>query len=118
MEGYKLTYHVDMVFCIDATGSMRHVLDLVKQNALNLYRDIVAEMEKKHKVIDQLRVRVIAFRDYVADGDDAMLSSDFFVLPDQAQMLYDCVNGITAKGGGDIPEDGLSDRDQCKDHSC
>ena len=83
MEGYKLTYHVDMVFCIDATGSMRHVLDLVKQNALNLYRDIVAEMEKKHKVIDQLRVRVIAFRDYVADGDDAMLS------------------------GGDIPEDGL-----------
>ena len=46
MEGYKLTYHVDMVFCIDATGSMRHVLDLVKQNALNLYRDIVAEMEK------------------------------------------------------------------------
>lgn len=107
MEGYKLTYHVDMVFCIDATGSMRHVLDLVKQNALNLYRDIVAEMEKKHKVIDQLRVRVIAFRDYVADGDDAMLSSDFFVLPDQAQMLYDCVNGITAKGGGDIPEDGL-----------
>ena len=32
----------------------------VKQNALNLYRDIVAEMEKKHKVIDQLRVRVIA----------------------------------------------------------
>lgn len=56
MEGYKLTYHVDIVFCIDATGSMRHVLDLVKQNALNLYRDIVAEMEKKHKVIDQLRV--------------------------------------------------------------
>ncbi|MEG0901843.1 MAG: VWA domain-containing protein, partial [Clostridia bacterium] len=67
MEGYKLTYHVDMVFCIDATGSMRHVLDFVKQNALNLYRDVVAEMEKKHKVINQLRVRVIAFRDYLAD---------------------------------------------------
>ena len=101
MESYKLTYNVDMVFCIDATGSMRHVLDFVKQNALNLYRDVVAEMEKKHKVINQLRVRVIAFRDYVADGEDAMLSSDFFELPEQAQMFYDCVNGISAKGGGD-----------------
>ena len=30
VEGYRLTYHVDMVFCIDATGSMRHVLDFVK----------------------------------------------------------------------------------------
>ena len=54
MPDYKLTYHVDMVFCIDATGSMRHVLDFVKQNALNLYRDVAAEMEKKHKTIDQL----------------------------------------------------------------
>jgi len=107
LEGYKLTYHVDMVFCIDATGSMRHVIDFVKQNALNLYNDIAAEMDKKHKVVDQMRVRVIAFRDYVADGEDAMLSSDFFVLPEQAQLFYECVNGIQVKGGGDIPEDGL-----------
>ena len=51
MAGYQLTYHVDMVFCIDSTGSMRHVLDFVKQNALNLYQDITREMEKKHKKI-------------------------------------------------------------------
>lgn len=107
MEGYKLTYNVDMVFCIDSTGSMRHVLDFVKSNALNLYKDVVAEMEKKHKVISALRVKVIAFRDYIADGEEAMLSSDFFNLPEQAQMFYECVGGISAKGGGDIPEDGL-----------
>ncbi len=107
MERYRLTYNVDMVFCIDATGSMRHVIDFVKQNALNLYQDIVSAMEKKHKVISQMRVRVIAFRDYVADGEEAMLSSEFFVLPGQAQQFYNCVNGIEAKGGGDIPEDGL-----------
>ena len=107
MDGYKLTYNVDMVICIDANGSMRHVLDFVKQNALNLYRDVVAEMDKKHKVIHQLRVRVIAFRDYVADGEDAMLSSDFFTLHDESQMFLDCMNGIAAKGGGDIPEDGV-----------
>jgi hypothetical protein len=107
MEKYQLSYHVDMVFCIDATGSMRHVLDFVKQNALNLYRDITGAMEKKRKVISRMRIRVIAFRDYVADGDQAMMASDFFTLPDQAQQFYDCVNSVVAGGGGDIPEDGL-----------
>lgn len=107
MDQYKLTYHVDMVFCIDATGSMRHVIDFVKRNALSLYEDIVKTMERKHKVIDSLRVRVIAFRDYVADGGEAMLTSDFFVLPQQAGMFQECVEGIEAKGGGDIPEDGM-----------
>jgi len=107
MEKYKLTYNVDMVFCIDATGSMRHVIDFVKKNALSLYQDIADAMAKKHKVISQMRVRVIAFRDYLADGEDAMMTSDFFVLPEQAWQFSDCVNGIVAKGGGDIPEDGL-----------
>ncbi|MEA4999257.1 MAG: hypothetical protein VB087_07725 [Candidatus Limiplasma sp.] len=107
MEKYQLSYHVDMVFCIDSTGSMRHVLDFVKQNALHLYRDVTGTMEKKRKVISRMRIRVIAFRDYVADGDEAMMASDFFVLPDQAQQFYDCVSGITAQGGGDIPEDGM-----------
>lgn len=107
MDSYKLTYHVDMVFCIDATGSMRHVIEFVKKNALNLYHDIVAEMASKHKLVNKMRVRVIAFRDYVADGEEAMLSSDFFELPEQAQLFYDCVNGIEARGGGDIPEDGM-----------
>jgi len=107
MEKYRLTYNVDMVFCIDATGSMRHVIDFVKHNALRLYQDIVDVMEKKHKVISQMRVRVIAFRDYIADGEEAMLSSDFFILPEQGSQFFECVNSIDAKGGGDIPEDGL-----------
>ncbi len=107
MERYQLTYHVDMVFCIDATGSMRHVLDFVKQNALNLYRDIASAMERKRKVISRMRIRVIAFRDYIADGEEAMLSSDFFTLPEQAEQFQACVSSLSAKGGGDIPEDGL-----------
>lgn len=106
-EDYKLTYHVDMVFCIDATGSMRHVIEFVKQNALTLYRDVAGAMAQKHKTVQQMRVRIIAFRDYLADGDSAMLTSDFFVLPQQAQEFQNCVAGIQAKGGGDIPEDGL-----------
>ena len=108
MDGnYALTYNVDIVFCIDATGSMQHIIDIVKENALNLYDDIERTMSAKHKVISGLRVRVIAFRDYLADGEKAMLTSEFFTLPAQAADLKECVQYIRADGGGDIPEDGL-----------
>ena len=106
-DEYKLTYHVDLVLCIDSTGSMRHVIEFVKQNALVLYRDVAEAMARKHKEIQRMRVRVIAFRDYLADGDNAMLASDFFTLPDQASAFDGCLSGIQARGGGDIPEDGL-----------
>jgi len=104
---YKLTYNVDMVFCIDCTMSMEYILKVVKQNALNFYEDVTKKMEEKHKHISQLRVRVVAFRDYLADGKDAMLVTDFFKLPEQAEDFERCVKSLQADGGGDDPEDGL-----------
>ncbi len=106
-SNYKLTYNVDMVFCIDCTGSMDSIIDLVKNNALNFYQDVTATMEKKHKHISQLRVRVVAFRDYLADGKDAMLVTNFFKLPEEAVDFEKCVRSLEADGGGDDPEDGL-----------
>lgn len=100
-------YHVDIVFCIDATGSMRHILDMVKTNALNFYRDTTECMKKKDKMVEKLRVRVIAFRDYKADGPEAMLATDFFELPQDAREFESLINTVQPKGGGDIPEDGL-----------
>lgn len=106
-SNYKITYNVDMAFCIDATGSMRNVIDMVKDNALNFYNDVVDAMSKKGKTINKLRIRLIIFRDYVADGENAMLTSDFFVLPDQAKDFELCIRSVEAFGGGDDPEDGL-----------
>ena len=106
-SNYRLTFHVDIVFCIDATESMDPVLDSVKNNALNFYRDFQQVMEQKHKRVDQLRVRVVVFRDYLADGRQAMLVTNFFTLPDQSSELETCLRSIEAKGGGDDPEDGL-----------
>lgn len=102
-----LNYSVDLVMCIDSTGSMMPVIDMVKRNALNLYADIQEELRQKNKQIDQLRVRVISFRDYLADGENAMMVSDFFNLPKEADLLRSCVSDIRAEGGGDPPEDGL-----------
>ena len=104
---YMMTYNVDMVFCIDCTGSMDNIIDIVKNNALNFYNDVTETMEKKNKHITQLRVRVVAFRDYLADGDRAMLVTDFFKLPEQAVDFETCVRSLKAEGGGDDPEDGL-----------
>lgn len=103
----KLTYNVDLVFCIDATASMGGLINTVKQNAINLYQDIMETMAQKHKVINKIRVRVIAFRDYIYDKEEAMLSTRFFNLPEEAEKLKDIIGQIAAKGGGDDPEDGL-----------
>lgn len=105
-SNYRVSYSVDMVFVIDATGSMEPILDLVKKNALSFYDDVTAVMSKKSKVIDQLRIRVIAYRDYLADGNDAMLTTDFFTLPQDREDFKECVESIVAQGGGDEPEDG------------
>lgn len=106
-SNYKVTYGVDLVFCIDATMSMDPILDTVKNNALNLYQDFQRVMASKHKRVQTLRVRIIAFRDYAYDQDQAMLVTDFFNLPDQAKDFEACVKSIEADGGGDDPEDGL-----------
>ena len=110
----QMDYTVDMVFCIDATGSMEDrtgsqskIINMVKENAIHFYNDFSNVMETKGKKVRQLRVRIVAFRDYMADGEYAMMVTNFFQLPQQAAEFEACVNSIHADGGGDIPEDGL-----------
>lgn len=109
MKKYSLKYNVDIVMCIDATGSMNGILNTVKRNALNFYDDLVAQMQRKGKQINDLRIRVIVFRDYIADGDQAMLATDFFAMPREREEFRELVATIKAHGGGDDPEDGLED---------
>ncbi len=105
MQGLK--YTVDIVMCIDATASMKHLIDQVKSNAIRFYDDLRDVMDKKNKVIDQLRVRVIAFRDFWADGKLSLEISDFFILPDHRDQFNTFVSGLRATGGGNLPESGL-----------
>ena len=102
-----LAYAVDIVFCIDVTGSMTPILDQVKANALRFYDDVQKNLTEKGKNVDQLRVRVIAFRDFAADGAAAMQESPFFALPTDQGRFSEFVNTLIAEGGGDAPESGL-----------
>ena len=102
-----LSYAVDIVFCIDVTGSMDPIIDAVKANALRFYDDVQTNLTAKGKNVDELRVRVIAFRDFAADGEAALQESPFFRLPAEQGSFSDFVNGLIAEGGGDAPESGL-----------
>jgi hypothetical protein len=103
----RLQYAVDIVFCIDVTGSMTPVLDAVKANALRFYEDVQTNLTAKGKNVDELRVRVIAFRDFSVDDDGALQESSFYTLPDEQVAFGGFVDGLVAEGGGDAPESGL-----------
>jgi hypothetical protein len=98
---------VDIVLCIDVTSGMGIVLSRVKKFALDFYDDVIKNARKRHKDIKQLRVKVIAFRDYYWDGPHAMEESKFFILPKKKREFNDFVSLLEAKGGGDEPENAL-----------
>lgn len=102
-----LSYSVDIVFCIDVTGSMTPILDAVKANALGFYDDVQTNLTAKGKNVSQLRVRLVAFRDFAADGEAALEESPFFTLPAERAGFSEFVNGLVPQGGGDAPESGL-----------
>ena len=101
-----LNYHVDIVMCIDATGSMDSIINDVKKNALSFYRKFVDKMEVEEKPVEQLRIKVIAFRDFAVDSEP-MLESRFFILDQENEEFESFVNQIKAIGGGDCPENSL-----------
>ncbi len=108
VAGQGIKYTVDLVMCIDATGSMHPIIDQVKSEALNFYSKLEVKMEEKKKKVDQIRVKVIVFRDYYADEPDkAMVCSEFFDLRSQSPNYANFVSDIEADGGGDEPENGL-----------
>ena len=107
MAGQQMgEYNVDIVMCIDATGSMAPIIDEVKSNAISFYQRFVDSMEENDKDVAQLRIKVIVFRDYGCD-DEPMVESSFYTLPEQNEEFRSFVNAIEAKGGGDGPENAL-----------
>ncbi|MCQ2466626.1 MAG: VWA domain-containing protein [Clostridia bacterium] len=96
-------YSVDIVMCIDATGSMAPIIEEVKKNALEFYKKMNDAMDEADKEIGQLRVKVIAFRDFICDSEP-IKESPFYLLPDDASKFKSFVSSIEAIGGGDTPE--------------
>jgi hypothetical protein len=103
-----LVYNVDIAFCVDVTGSMSPVIDLVKERVADFADDLDHRLRAKGKVASQIRARVIAFRDCHFDLDWINASDFQTLLPaKQTSEFSNVVSGLTAAGGGDEPESGL-----------
>lgn len=106
MSTQGLDYNVDIVMCIDATGSMSPIINEVKNNATRLREKFMDEMKKVGKRVENLRIKIIAFRDFGCDAEP-MVESKFFKLDEEKAEFVDFVNNITATGGGDEAENSL-----------
>jgi Flp pilus assembly protein TadG len=121
---------LDMVFCIDATGSMQETIDAVTKNARDLQENLNAELAKRsYAQFGGIRVRVNFFRDFGPDQgsadsyapgiwDERNFSSNqpplrrskkgrFFELPNERDNFKTFLANEVAFGGGDGPESGF-----------
>ena len=96
-----LEYYVDIAILIDATAKMAPIINEVKEKAMEFCVKFHEAMEAGGKNVEELRIKVIPFRDYAFDGAQSMDDSGFFSLPDQYDAFRDYVESITAKGGGE-----------------
>ena len=101
-------YSVDIVHCICKSLEMASILDSVKCAILSFDELIYNEFRKRERSLTQIRSRVISFRNYLNDQDNAMLVTDFFDLETQKQEFVACVNsmdtGNTVSGGSNTLE--------------
>lgn len=105
MEGFDT--NVDIVFVIDATGSMSATIEMVKDSALSFHENLIDQLNKAGRIVKNIRIKVIWFRDFYYDGKDAYGESKFFELPEEKEAFRSFVEAIKAQGGGDEPETAL-----------
>ena len=100
--------NIDIVFCIDGTGSMTPCIEMVKEHALRFHKELKDCIEANRGKMSSLRIKVIVFRDYEYDGDNTMQISEFFELSAGDEAEYKSyLDNVVAQGGGDAPENGL-----------
>ncbi|MBU2665130.1 VWA domain-containing protein [Actinoplanes bogorensis] len=100
-------YAVDIVFCIDVTGSMYPIVDRLKEGVLTFRKRLEESAAACGKAIGRLRVRLVAYRDFRDNPADALEQSVFFTMPGEAAAFETVVRELEAGGGGDEPESGL-----------
>lgn len=99
--------NVDIVFVIDATRSMQTTIDMVKTSAFSFQENLNSCLQDTGRIVKNLRIKVIWFRDFYYDGRYAYDESKFFELPEEKEDFHDFVMGINEAGGGDEPESAL-----------
>jgi Mg-chelatase subunit ChlD len=85
---------VEVVFCLDTTGSMTGLIDAAKKKIWSISNQIAAG-----KPTPRLKVGLVAYR----DRGDAYITK-VIDLTDDLDAIHGHLMGFQAQGGGDIPE--------------
>src|SRR6186997_2238186 len=86
--------NVEVVFCLDTTGSMGGLIEGAKQKIWSISNQIVAG-----KPTPNLKVGLLAYR----DKGDAYVTK-MTELTDDLDVIYSTIKAFKAEGGGDSPE--------------
>lgn len=95
----------DIVFLIDASGSMQPSIDDIKNNIKLFFRALEQTDANGGAIVKDWRARVIGYRDPAADGAEWYIGNPFVK---DAASIEAQLDALQAKGGGDEPE-GLLD---------
>jgi hypothetical protein len=83
---------VDIVICLDATGSMRPYIDMIRTRLITILQEIIP-------TFDSFRIGMVLYKDY----NDEYLTKIIPFTTDLSTFQRN-LNAIRVGGGGDIPE--------------
>lgn len=92
-------YALDAVFCIDASASMLHGLQEFKKCIDAICEEFAKEFERRGRELVSFRVRFVVFRDFLTDGYEALLATDFIDLINENIDFKTLLAEIDAHGG-------------------
>lgn len=90
---------IDVVFCIDATGSMKDDIDVLRKK-------LISEIRAKFTDWENIRIGLVLYRDYVDSFRYNGLPIKLFGFTSNLDSFVKNLNSFTINGleGGDIPE--------------
>lgn len=95
----ELKRMVDIVFVIDAAGSMGSLIEEVKRRVLVMHKEFISGLSSRRIKVTKMRVRAVVFRDLYADAEP-FEESRFFTLPDEGREFCSFIENIRVTGGG------------------
>ena len=90
---------VDIVFLMDATGSMQPCIDALRDNVKMFIEELTAGANNQ-SLVKEWRAKVVGYRDFLFDSEP-IVDNPF---TDDSAVLAAQLGALVAEGGGDEPE--------------
>jgi hypothetical protein len=91
----------DIVFLVDATGSMATCIDKLKENISVFVDSLTGRDPNAKQALKEFRAKVVGYRDFTDRSAPPFVDNPFVA---SAPELKTQLAGLTAEGGGDEPE--------------